>query len=330
MFTLRYDEIIARIKEEKKLTDEDIDQRIKDKLRQLSDLISKEGAAHIVANELGVRVVAVSREVKVSQLLHGMASVTLTGKVVKINEVITFTKNGKEGRVLSFLLGDETGTVRCVFWDAHHIHEVEQGTITEGTLLKIKNAYVRTNNGFKEVHLGNKGELEINPPGIEIQVSSAPSFDFTRKKIIELMEGDTNIGIFGTIVQLFEPRFYEACSQCGKKIEIIGESKQCREHGSVSGESVPILNLSFDDGTDNLRAVAFRTQVEYLLGLSREQILEMKDNPNLFEDIRQKILGKQLILIGRTTKNELFNRKELTIQRVVEVKPEEILQELQR
>lgn len=294
MFSLSYDEIISKIIEEKNLSEEEIAGKIKDKLRQLSDLISKEGAAHIVANELGVKIVGVARDVKVDKLIEGMNNVNLVGKVVKINDVISYNKNGRSGKVVSFILGDDTGVVRGVLWDTNHIKEVENGSIKQESILKMKNGYVRLNNGYKEIHLGNSGELEVNPEGVDIEVNNIPSFDFTRKKIIELNEGDNNIGVFGTIVQIFEPRFYEACPQCGKKVELMGDSRQCKEHGLIEAQLIPILNIFFDDGSDNLRAVAFRNQVGDLLGVSMEQVLEFKDDQGKFEAIKQDILGKQV------------------------------------
>src|SRR3989339_828704 len=56
MPTLNFEEIVTKISTEKGLTHEEIEKKVKEKLNQLSDLISKDGAAHIVANELGVRV----------------------------------------------------------------------------------------------------------------------------------------------------------------------------------------------------------------------------------------------------------------------------------
>ncbi len=330
MFNVSYEEIISRIKEEKNLSDEEITAKIKDKLKQLSDLISKEGAAHIVANELGVIITNVKKEVKINKLLTGMNNVIIAGKVLELNEIINYDKNGRKGKVVSFKLGDDTGVVRVVFWDVNHIKEIEEGKIKQDTILKVKNGYVRANNGYKEVHLGNKGELEINPDGIDFEVNNHQEFEFVKKKIVELNEGDTNVGVFGTIVQVFEPRFYEACTTCGRKVELIGDSRQCREHGLVKEELVPVLNISFDDGTDNLRAVAFRKQIETLLGLNKEQILEMKDNIIKFEEIRQDLLGKQIVLIGRITKNQMFDRKEMSIQKVIEVKPEELINELEK
>ena len=55
MLQLSYNEIINKIKTEKGLSEEEIKDKVKEKLNRLTDLVSKEGAAHIVANELGVK-----------------------------------------------------------------------------------------------------------------------------------------------------------------------------------------------------------------------------------------------------------------------------------
>ena len=48
MFRISYTEIVEKITEATKLSSEDIDELVAKKLDQLSGLISKEGAAHIV------------------------------------------------------------------------------------------------------------------------------------------------------------------------------------------------------------------------------------------------------------------------------------------
>ena len=55
MFKLPLPDIIQKIKIGSGISDEDINQKIDVKMQQLSGLISKEGAAHIVANELGIK-----------------------------------------------------------------------------------------------------------------------------------------------------------------------------------------------------------------------------------------------------------------------------------
>ena len=328
MFQLQYEEIISRIKEEKQLSDEEIEVKIKQKLTQLSDLISREGAAHIVANELGVKVLSVPKDMKINRLLSGMTNISLLGKVVKLNEVVNFNKNGREGKVVSFLFGDETGVVRAVFWDVNHINQIEDGSIKEGSIIKLTNGYVKSNNGYKEVHLGNKGAVEIQPNGAAIEVNQSQSFDFDKKKIADLKAGEISVGVIGTIVQVFEPRFYEACPNCGKKLD--GDTGKCLVHGEVSKESVPIVNVFIDDGSDNIRAVAFRNQAETLLNIGKEQLLELKDHPENFETIRNELLGRQLMLVGRVTRNEMFERNEMMIQKIMEVDPDQLINELEK
>ncbi|MEK6951416.1 MAG: hypothetical protein AABX29_00205 [Nanoarchaeota archaeon] len=329
MFNVNYNDIISKIKEEKNLSDEEIEYKIKEKLTKLSDLISKEGAAHIVANELGVKLFDITKELKVSRLLTGMNNVVIKGKVIQLNPIVEFKKENREGRVGSFVLGDDTGIIRVALWDTNHIKLIEENKIKEGSVLKLKNGYVKSNGIFKELHVGNKGDVEIDSSGEDIEVNNKQSFDFIRKKISELNENDNAVGVLGTIVQIFEPRFYEACPECSKKMEMSDGRFNCKTHGNVNEVLVPILNLFLDDGSDNIRVVAFRNQVERLLNLDAEKVRELKDKPENFDKIREEILGKQLVIIGRVTKNEMFGRKELMVQRVIEMTPDELIKELE-
>ena len=149
MTTLVYEEIVKKICEEKQMDHEEVHLRVKEKLRQLSDLISKEGAAHIVANELGVKVYEIpknlGRRISISELNPAFKGVEMLVKVLKINEVRTFKTAAREGRVMNLLVGDESGTCRLVLWDEKQIKEVEEGFVKEGMTLKIQNCYVREN-----------------------------------------------------------------------------------------------------------------------------------------------------------------------------------------
>src|SRR3989344_2207421 len=215
MLRFTYDEIVQKIRDEKGLSLEEISQRISEKLKKLSDLVSKEGAAHILANELGL----------------------------KIYEVRSFVKEGKEGKVVSMLVGDEWGMTRLVFWDTNHISLVESEQIIEGTILSLKQGYVRDNNGYLEVHLGNKGSVVINPEDVVILLPEkkerASLQPFVKKRLSELVVGDSNVGCFGTLVQLFDIRFYEACGTCGKKLQ----DQKCVEHGEGVASQVPLLSF---------------------------------------------------------------------------------------
>lgn len=328
MIKLEYDKIIARIKEEKGLSDEEINSRVDKKLKDLSGLISKEGAAHIIANELGIKLFEnLGKEVvKVNELLVGMRKVSVVGKVVNVFGVNSFKTEKREGKVGSFIIGDDTGRVRIVLWDDNQIVNMENGNIKEDVIVKVENAYVRENNGFKEVHLNVNSNLVLNPEGVVIdKVAEPKSFSVNRKKISELSENDVYVDVLGTVVQLFEPRFYHACELCGKKASLVGDNYKCAEHDKAVVKELPVVNFYFDDGSGNIRVVAFRDVAYEILGVSG--VDEIKD-VNKFEEIKNKILGSQFIINARVSKNTMFDRIELVANRVSNINPEELITEL--
>ncbi len=311
---LDYETIISRITSSTNLPKVEIEQKVRQKLIDYQDLISKEGAAHMIANEFNVKLFDNSNKIlKIKQIQQGLNSLSLVGKVVTINDTRSFQKNGRQGRIGSLLLGDETGTVRTVIWDEKLIDLIKE--INAGDILKIVNAYSKENNGYKEIHLGSKSQLLINPENEtvgEVRLGSAA----TRKQIKDLQENES-VEVLGTIVQVFEPKSYNACPVCSKKVMPQGEVFTCAEHGNVPPKQIPILNIFFDDGTGNIRAVLFRDQATKLIG------------DKSYEELKKESLGKQLILRGRVTKNELFNRIELAAYFVEEAQPEKVLAELE-
>ncbi len=329
MLGMTFEDICTKIKETKGLTDEELRAKVKEKIDKLSGLISKEGAVHIIANELGINLADELRKrgVKINRIMAGMRGISVLGKVTRVYDVRTFSKQGREGKVGSFLIGDETGSIRIVLWDLQHLQYMEQGQLQEGTVVKIKDAMARQNQQFLELHLGTMSQLILNPPGETVTVQERPTYagpSVQKKKIHMLQENDTHVQLFGTVVQVFEPKFYDACPQCNKKTV----QGQCQEHGTVISKPVPLLNFYFDDGTSNIRAVAFRDQALQLASVDENTLLPARENPSLFEPYKQQILGKQLLLTGRVTKNELFQRMEFFVQRIEEPNPEQLAQDL--
>ena len=327
MMGLNYEDIVRRIKEEKGLSDEEIKLRVKEKLNKLSGLISHEGAAHIVANELGLDLLESIKKtgLKINRLMSGMHGVGVLGKVLRSYGVREWTKEDKKGQVGSFLIADDTGMLRVVLWDTHHIKEMENG-LKEGAVVRVKNGYVKDNNGFRELHLGNQAQLIVNPAGETVEVNgfSKEINDFRKKKISELVGNEFNIGVVGTIVQVFEPKFFDACPECGKKMI----ENNCNEHGKVASKVSPVLNFFLDDGTGNIRTVVFRDLVNELLGVNEEEIIKIKSDINKFEEYKNRLLGKQLLIVGKVNKNEMFSRIELVANKIEEVDPKKLAEDM--
>lgn len=330
MMSLSYNEIVKKISEEKGLSEEQIASQIKEKLSKFSDLISKEGAAHILANELGVKIFedARKRTIPIGKLLAGMRNISVIGKVTRLYEVRSY-KTKREGKVASLMLGDSTGTIRTVLWDTAHIAEIENGNLKEGTVLKIDNVYMKENNGFHEIHVGSASKMTLNPEGETVDaVSRQMSAQFSFKHIKDLQENDSNIMIRGTVVQAFEPRFYQTCSVCNKKATAKDDGYYCDEHGKVKETWVPIMNVFLDDGTDNIRVVAFRDQASQILKMSMDEILSMRTNPEKFEALKNNILGSQFTVNGRVSKNEMYGRVEFVARNVEVLNPEKLAEEM--
>ena len=152
-----------------------------------------------------------------------MRNVGISGKIVKMYNISEFKTQKAEGKVANMLLGDDSGVIKLVLWDFNHIKLFENNEIKESDVVKIRNGYVRENNGFKELHLGNIGQIELSDEKIEVKEVKERS-EFVKKTINDLKEGENNVGVFGTIVQLFEPKFFPVCKECNKKVisEVLG------------------------------------------------------------------------------------------------------------
>lgn len=107
------------------------------------------------------------RLIKVDEVEADMLSLDLAAIVKRIFPQVEFTrKDGSNGRVVSLILADETGTIRASFWDsaADLVRDVK-----ENDKISLKNAYSRRGlNEAPEIHVGRNTSVEINPVGVEV------------------------------------------------------------------------------------------------------------------------------------------------------------------
>ena len=319
-------EIREKILQSGKINSIELEGRMKEKINELSGLISEEGAAHIIANELGIELYSGKEKLKIKELYSGMRNISTVGRITRKFEVREFAKGDKTGKVASLILGDETGTIRVVFWnDQADLF----GALQEDETVLIKNAYVRENNGGKEIHVNEQTEIKVNPEG-EIISSVRGNYDFERKNIAQLQDTMDKVEILGTIVQVFDPRFFRVCMECGKKVLDSEGRLSCAEHGEVKTALSCVLNLILDDGTGTIRGVFWRNQMQHLLNKSEVELNTYQENQSSFENVKTDLLGEQLKVRGRVKRNELFDRLEFNVQMVEKANPEEELARLEK
>ena len=253
---------------------------------------------------------------KIKSLMAGMRDVELNCKVIRKYDLRTFENARGQGKVFKFLVGDDTGVTMAVLWNDKA--DLEKN-FKENDLIKLKNINVRDNNGRTELHLGESGEIEVNPEGVKIETQNNYA-EPERKKISELKEGDDNVELFATVVQVFDPKFFKVNSE-GKRIKE-EENPEGYTYGAV-------LNIFVDDGSDNIRVVLWKNQIINFLNVTEEELLKFKDAPESFDEYKNKMLGAMMKFIGRTTKNEMFGKIEFVANVVIsEVKPEDEMKKL--
>ncbi len=291
-----YEKILEKISKASGLEKEEIERRIEAKRAKLSGLISKEGAAQVIAAELGISFD--NEKLKIGELLPGMRRINLIGKVIQLFPVRSFVRNGKEGKVANLVIADETSNVRVVLWDTNHISLIERGEINIGKIVDISNASIRDN----EIHLGSFSELKISSEAIgEVKTEKI----LKEKKISEFRVSD-NVKLRAFIVQIFEPRFFDVCSECKKKANKEGEDFICGEHGKCITEKRAILNLVLDDGTETMRSVIFHDTISSL-GIND------LENAEAFLKQRENLLGKEMFFYGNVRNNKFFNSLKINI-----------------
>jgi replication factor A1 len=119
--------------------------------------------------------VQVGDTVTADALTIGQSDVNLTGRVLDTESVRTFDRDdGTEGRVANLTLGDETGRVRVTLWDemADRAEELDEGETVE-----VVDGYVRERDGQLELHVGERGAVEVVDEAVTFVPETTPIAD---------------------------------------------------------------------------------------------------------------------------------------------------------
>ena len=299
---MSFEELIETIVRKSSFSKEDILKRIDEKLSKFGDLISKEGAAYLVARDLGIELPAKKRKrIKIENILPGVKNINLIGRIFAISPTRKFEHDGHKGKVLNVYIADETGFVRIPLWN-DQVDWAEEN-LKVGQVIQVTNAIARENiYGDVEVSLGRFGSMRIIEDTGEI-----PPLEVITKKYSNLTYEPANIGdisrpgryeIKGTIVKIFKSDFVF-------------------ENGEEKDLIIPTI---MDDGSGTIRVTFFRDQARKLLNTTVEE-LEAIDESERQDFVEDVILGKEVIVKGRVKKNKQFDRLEMIANHVEDLNP---------
>ena len=171
---------------------EEVLRRISEKKKAAGGFLTDETAARLIASELGVDVErsdAFSMEFPIGELVLGLNNVSVVGRVVFVYPLQDYVrKNGVEGKFARVIVADKTGVLRVLLWD-DKASLISSCGVVRGQILRVLHGYVReARDGQLELHLGNRGELVVNPSDVdEGRFPTAESFlerigDLTKSK----------------------------------------------------------------------------------------------------------------------------------------------------
>ena len=310
---MNYERMVRTISKTSGLDITEIEQRIEAKKKKISGLISKEGAAQIVAAELSVSFD--NEKLKIDELASDMKRINVVGKVINLSPVRTFTRNDRESKVANFIIADETSNTRVVLWDINHIVMIEEGKIKAESIVEISNANMKGD----EIHLGSFSELKLSDEILE----NVRTEKIVKEKNISDLKISNNVSVRAFIVQIFDPKFFNVCIECKKKVIPEGEGFVCSEHGKVVNEKRALINIVLDDGTETIRAVLFHERISDL------GINDLENTENLNRK-KQELLGKEMFFSGSVRMNKFFDNHEFIVDGVKETNIDELIEKLEK
>jgi ssDNA-binding replication factor A large subunit len=289
-----YSNLIEKISKHSQLSVEEIEKKVDSKKSKLSGLISKEGAAQIVAAELGISFE--NEMLKIKELTEGLRRANVIGKITRVFPVKEFSKNGRSGKFASFTLGDETSNVRVVLWDSNHVGLIESGNLNQGSVIEIRGASVK--NG--EIHVSAFSDIKPSDRKFDsVKETVAP----TSGNFAEAKEG-AFVNVRAFIVQTFEPRFFDS-----KKNE---------------GEKGVLLNIVLDDGHATMRSVLFGDSIKKLLSVNDDELFSL----DVLNSKRAEIIGEEKMFTGSFRMNSFSNNLEFSIRGIDDFSVENVIKEL--
>ncbi len=275
-------DIIAKILEQNSsLTRDTVLEMVRQKRDGAGKLLTDEGAAHLVAGDLGVSLSgsgSFKNTLDIKDLIIGSSDVSISGKVVITYPTRSFRKkDGAEGRVGRFVLQDGTGSTKIVLWD-EKAEQLDRQRIPIGSMVRVNHGYVRPSlDGKPEVNVGNRGSIVVQASDNEFEKQS-----MTYKKICEISDMDLYVNVKGIVVSASSPSSF---------------TRSDGTQGQVS-------RIQIGDEAGQIQIILWNEQAEFTVKIEKDDAVEILNGRT-----RKGLAGELEIHVSQTSE---INRLEST------------------
>jgi replication factor A1 len=233
---------------------------------------------------------AYSEEITPINEVEADTKVNIIARIIRIPAVRSYNKNGKDGKVASLELEDESGKISYTLWN-NNVDLIESLELNDGDTVKILQAQVRERNGEKSLtHWDGriiKGDFDVPEHINEIS------------KIGDLDDGDSDISIIGVVTKLYDIRKFVRKSDKSEgqlrnfvieddtgsiRVTLWGDSADL---GINKGDVVKLIggNVVYDEYTEEGHSINtnFSTQIT----INPKNLSD--DQTALFDSIKEKL-----------------------------------------
>jgi ssDNA-binding replication factor A large subunit len=200
------------------LTEAHIDKLIEEKLRTSKGFLTEEGAAFLIAQELGVKVMETEParfEMNLGSLVENLKDISVMVRLISLYGCREFIrKDGKKGKILRATIADNTGIADLVVWD----DRAETFKAQPNQLLRISHGYTRRGlSGRLEIHVGDRGEVQVLQKEEPLKEGSISPPLF--RDIASLKAHENSINLRGEILDLSSVSTFKRPEGQGKVVE---------------------------------------------------------------------------------------------------------------
>jgi ssDNA-binding replication factor A large subunit len=305
------------------LSRKQIIERLESEKRRIGGFLSDETLLRIIAAEFGLELPqdeALTPTISASDLVPSLNNVTITGRVIAVFSPKTF-EGKRSGKFASLFIADNSSILRVVLWN-DKASLIESNEIKVGQIIRFSHGYTREDRGGKvELHIGDKGEIEVTPKDVEEK--DYPTIGKFATKIGQITQAHKNkkANVIGTVKELFPTStFTRRDSSSGKVMRFKFADKTGEIPVVVWNEKVDELEKKLKKG---IRLQIVNAKVKKALGeglelhvnggtyvgalISAEEFLKianLKEGLNRV-DVEGEVVTKPMVRDVRTSKGEI-------------------------
>ena len=305
--TISRDQILKRLEKEKQKT---------------GGFISEVTLLRMIAADFGCKLTKSNVDIPVlmiRDLFSGLNDISIVARILAIFATRTFS-GANEGKFAGLLVADKTGSLRIVLWN-DKTDLIDSGTLSIGQIAHFFHGYTREDSGGRtELHLGDRGKVEMNPGSFK--ESEYPTISRFSTKLGDLASASKNrrVNVIGAVKKIFPSSTFERQDSSEGKmmrfmifdntgevsIVVWNEKADEMEKALKVGDKLQIVNgkvkKSFGEGIEiNVDGSSYIGPFAESLGTP--QIVDLKEDSGLVS-VEGKVVTKPVLRNVKTHRNE--------------------------